>query len=91
LTDGLLLRSSPTPRPGFHSRYTRLTAARHFDLAKERREVARDIDTALLSHNLYALYFAFMIRWLRSGEPSPDRRQPPLRQMLELHLRSVAA
>jgi len=58
--------------------------------AKERAELPGDIDTALLAHNLFALYFTFMLRWLGSGEPTPDRRQPSLRQVLEMHLRCAA-
>ena len=60
------------------------------DAAKERGELPTAIDTALLAHNLFALYFTFMLRWLGSGEPTPDRRQPPLRRMLEMHLRCAA-
>ena len=55
--------------------------------AKERGELPADIEGALLAHNLFALYFTFMLRWLGSGEPTPDRRQPSLRQILEMHLR----
>jgi hypothetical protein len=58
--------------------------------AKEREELPADIDTALLAHNLFALYFTFMLRWLGSGEPSPETRQPPLRQILEMQLRCAA-
>jgi AcrR family transcriptional regulator len=58
--------------------------------AKDRREIARDVDAELLSHNLFALYFVFMMRWLGSGEPSPAMRKPALRDILELHLRAVA-
>jgi AcrR family transcriptional regulator len=60
------------------------------DAAKERGELPADIDTALLAHNLFALYFTFMLRWLGSGEPTPDKRQPPLRRILEMHLRCAA-
>ena len=60
---------------------------RLIDGAKERQELPADIDAALLAHNLFALYFTFMLRWLGSGEPTPDRRQPSLRQILEMHLR----
>jgi len=57
--------------------------------AKDRGEIAGDADSATLGHNLFALYFAFMVLWLGSGEPSPERRRPSLRQMLELHLRGA--
>lgn len=60
------------------------------DDAKERGELPTDIDTALLAHNLFALYFTFMLRWLGSGEPTPERREPPLRRILEMHLRCAA-
>ena len=60
------------------------------DDAKERGELPTDIDTTLLAHNLFALYFTFMLRWLGSGEPTPERRQPPLRRILEMHLRCAA-
>jgi AcrR family transcriptional regulator len=58
--------------------------------AKKREELPADIDLALLAHNLFALYFTFMLRWLGSGEPTPDHRQPSLRQILEMHLRCAA-
>ena len=53
---------------------------------KDRGEVAGDVNSALLSGNLFALYFTFMMLWLGSGEPSPETRRPSLRQMLELQL-----
>src|SRR5262249_41400310 len=58
--------------------------------AKEPQQLSADLDAALLSHTLFALYFTFMLRWLGSGEPTPDRRQPSLRQILEMHLRCAA-
>jgi AcrR family transcriptional regulator len=57
--------------------------------AKDRGEISREVDSAMLGHNLFALYFAFIVLWLGSGEPSPERRRPSLRQMLELHIRGV--
>jgi AcrR family transcriptional regulator len=57
------------------------------DAAKKREELPADIDSDLLAHNLFALYFTFMVRWLGSGEPTPENRNPPLRRILELHLR----
>lgn len=59
--------------------------------AKENREVAREVDSALLAHNLFALYFVFLMLWLSSGAHSPEERRPSLRQMLELQLRGVSA
>jgi AcrR family transcriptional regulator len=61
------------------------------DAAKERRELPADVDTALFAHNLFALYFTFMLRWLGSGDPTPETRQPSLRRILELHLRCAAS
>ena len=57
--------------------------------AKDRGEIARDVDSALLGHNLFALYFAFMVIWLGSGDPSPEARRPSLRQMLELQIKGA--
>jgi len=57
--------------------------------AKDRGEIARDVDSALLGHNLFALYFAFMVLWLGSGEPSPEAQRPSLRQMIELQLKGA--
>ena len=57
--------------------------------AKDRGEIARDVDSALLGHNLFALYFAFMVLWLGNGEPSPESQRPSLRQMLELQLKGA--
>ena len=57
--------------------------------AKDRGEIARDVDSALLGHNLFALYFVFLVLWLGSGEPSPEARRPSLRQMLELQLKGA--
>jgi AcrR family transcriptional regulator len=60
------------------------------DAAKARGELPADIESDLLAHNLFALYFTFMLRWLGSGEETPDARRPTLRQILSLHLRCVA-
>jgi AcrR family transcriptional regulator len=60
------------------------------DAAKARGELRADIESDLLAHNLFALYFTFMLRWLGSGEETPDARRPTLRQILSLHLRCVA-
>jgi AcrR family transcriptional regulator len=54
--------------------------------AKDRGEVARAIDSALLAYNLFALYFAFLVLWLGNGARSPAGRRPSLRQMMELQL-----
>ncbi len=58
--------------------------------AKDRGEIAKEMDPALLGHNLFALYFAFLVLWLGSGAPSPERQRPSLRQMLELALAGVS-
>lgn len=58
--------------------------------AKNRGEIAKEMDPALLGHNLFALYFAFLVLWLGSGAPSPERQRPSLRQMLELALAGVS-
>jgi TetR/AcrR family transcriptional regulator, cholesterol catabolism regulator len=58
--------------------------------AKDRGEVAIEIDSALLSHNLFALYFVFLMLWLGSGAPSPDAPKPSLRAMIELQLGAVS-
>jgi AcrR family transcriptional regulator len=58
--------------------------------AKECGEVAKEVDSALLGYNLFALYFVFLMLWLGSGAQSPEERRPSLRQMLELQLRGVS-
>ncbi len=58
--------------------------------AKENGEVAKEIDSALLGYNLFALYFVFLMLWLGGGAHSPEERRPSLRQMLELQLRGVS-
>ena len=58
--------------------------------AKNNGEVAKEIDSALLGYNLFALYFVFLMLWLGSGAQSPEERRPSLRQMLELQLRGVS-
>jgi len=58
--------------------------------AKDRREVARETDSALLAYNLFALYFAFLVLWLGSGARSPEGQQPSLRQIMELQLGAVS-
>jgi AcrR family transcriptional regulator len=59
--------------------------------SKDRGEINRKIDHELLAFNLFALYFSFLVLWLGSNEPTPDHRQPTLREMLELALSGVAA
>ncbi len=54
--------------------------------AKGRGEIAKEVDSALLSYNLFALYYAFMVLWLGSGVLSPEHQRPTLRQALELQL-----
>jgi AcrR family transcriptional regulator len=63
---------------------------RLIERAKLRGEVAGDIDPALLAHNLFALYFAFLVLWLGSGARAPEERRPTLREMLELQLGAPA-
>jgi len=58
--------------------------------ARDNGEVRRDIDSALLGYNLFALYFVFLMLWLGSGALSPEDRRPSLRQMLQLQLSGVA-
>jgi AcrR family transcriptional regulator len=58
--------------------------------AKDRGEVANEIDSALLAYNLFALYFAFLVLWLGSGARSPEGQQPSLRQIIELQLGAVS-
>ncbi|HYL57850.1 MAG TPA: hypothetical protein VEU51_03195 [Candidatus Acidoferrales bacterium] len=57
--------------------------------AKDRGEIASEVESALLSHNLFALYYAFMVLWLGSGVPSPENQRPTLRQALELQLKGL--
>jgi hypothetical protein len=54
--------------------------------AQELGELRKDLSPALLAYNLFALYFAFQLLWLRSGEPSSKNASPSLREILELHL-----
>jgi AcrR family transcriptional regulator len=54
--------------------------------AQDRGEIARHVDPALLGHNLFALYFSFIVLWLGSGAPTPREQRPTLRQMIELAL-----
>ncbi len=58
--------------------------------AKDRGEIAREVDPALLAYNLFALYFAFLVLWLGSGARSPEGRQPSLRQIFALQLDAVS-
>ncbi len=59
--------------------------------AKDRREVARTVDSAVFAYNLFALYFAFLVLWLGSGAPSPQRQHPSLREIIGLQLGVVSA
>jgi hypothetical protein len=68
----------------FHRRMEELIAR-----AQERGEIARDVPPAMLSHNLWAVYFNFLLRWLGSGRRSPDTLHPTLREMLEVPLRGL--
>jgi AcrR family transcriptional regulator len=58
--------------------------------AHDRGEIARRIDPSLLAHNLFALYFSFMVLWLGSGAPTPQQQRPTLRQMIELALSGMS-
>jgi AcrR family transcriptional regulator len=42
------------------------------DNAKHRGEVADTVDSRVLAHNLFALYFMFLLRWLGGKDASPD-------------------
>ena len=42
------------------------------DDAKRRTEVAEQIDSRVLAHNLFALYFMFLLRWLGGASQAPD-------------------
>jgi len=59
--------------------------------AKDRGEVAKNVDAALLAYNLFALYFVFLMLWLGSGARAPEERRPALRQMLELQLAGASS
>jgi hypothetical protein len=66
---------------GFHRRMEALIAS-----AQEAGEIRADISPAKLGHNLWALYFHFLLRWLGSGRSDPAALLPNLREMLELQL-----
>lgn len=66
---------------GFHRRMEALIAR-----AREAGEIRADVSPAKLGHNLWALYFHFLLRWLGSGRPDPAALLPNLREMLELQL-----
>jgi AcrR family transcriptional regulator len=59
--------------------------------AKDRGELAKNVDAALLAFNLFALYFVFLMLWLGSGERAPEERRPALRQMLESQLAGASS
>jgi len=50
-----------------------------------RGEIRRDISAAALAHNLFALYFSFLLRWLGSMREL-EQLKPGLREILELQL-----
>ena len=63
--------------------------ARMSDLVQEgqeRGELKRSVDPYLLSYNIFALQFSFLIVWLGSQRPTPDPAKPSMRQMLELQI-----
>ena len=43
----------------------------HRAARKNRGEIAREVDSALLAYNMFALYFAFLVLWLGSGAHRP--------------------
>ena len=57
--------------------------------AKNRGEIAPEVDSPLLSHNLFALYFVFLMLWLGEDTPAVPRRRPSLRETLELQISGV--
>jgi len=57
--------------------------------AKQRGEVDADVDSWLLSYNLFALNYVFTLLWLGSGERSPERRTPTLEEILRLELKGI--
>lgn len=78
--------ASDDPRRGvsevmkdFYRRMDGLIAA-----AQRKGEIRSDVNPAALAHNLFALYFNFLLRWLGSGRKSPDLLSPGLRESLEL-------
>ena len=62
---------------------------RLIERAQLAREVRADVSPAALSHNLFALYFNFLLRWLGGERRAPDTLEPGLRAMIELQLRGV--
>jgi AcrR family transcriptional regulator len=52
-------------------------------------EIRADVPARGLAHNLFALYFNFLLRWLGSGRHSPESLEPGLREILELQLVGV--
>jgi AcrR family transcriptional regulator len=54
--------------------------------AQESGEIRPEISAAGLAHNVFALYFSFLLRWLGSGRKSFEILSPGLREMLELQL-----
>jgi TetR/AcrR family transcriptional regulator, cholesterol catabolism regulator len=71
---------------GFHRRMEALIVA-----AQDAGEIRVDVPPAKLGHNLWALYFHFLLRWLGSGRPDPAALLPTLREMLELQLVGLRA
>lgn len=54
--------------------------------SQERGELKKSVDPYLLSYNIFALHFSFLIVWLGSQRPTPDPTKPSMRQMLELQI-----
>ncbi len=56
-----------------------------------RRGELRLVNSGLLAHNLFALYFGFLLSWVGSSAKSPELITPGLRESLELQLVGLVA
>lgn len=54
--------------------------------AQEAGEIRKDLSPRKIAHNLFALYFNFLLRWLGGDRRSPEALEPGLREMLELQV-----
>lgn len=63
---------------------------RLIEAAKLGGDIAPHVDAPLLSYNLFALYFVFLMLWLGEVPPSAPRIRPSLREMLELQINGVS-
>jgi AcrR family transcriptional regulator len=59
------------------------------DAAKERGEIDSDVDSWLLSYNLFALNYVFTLLWLGGGDRFSKRRSPSLAEILSLELKGI--